>query len=63
MNPSLAYRLLRQALMAGGVRLPLEPPRVPRLGGLRRRLHDAGLRKRAALYTVSTVGVVARKRP
>lgn len=61
MNPSLAYRLLRQALMAGGVRLPLEPPRVPRLVGLRRRLHDAGLRKRAALYTVSTVGVVARK--
>jgi SAM-dependent methyltransferase len=61
MNPSLAYRLVRQALAAAGVRLPLQPPRVPLLGELRERLHDAALSRRAVLYSASTVGVVARK--
>lgn len=61
MNPSLAYRLVRQALLAGGLRLPLQPPGVPGLRELRRRFHDAALRRRVALFTASTVGVVARK--
>ncbi len=61
MNPSLAYRLVRQALGGAGVRLPLQPPRVPGMGRLRARVHDAALKSRAALLTVHTVGVVARK--
>jgi SAM-dependent methyltransferase len=61
MNPSLAYRLVRQALMAGGVHLPFQPPRIPVLSAVRARVRCAALRSRAALFTVSTVGVVARK--
>ena len=62
MNPSLAYRLVRQGLRAAGVSLPLEPPRVPVLTALRRRAHDTLLRRRAALFTAFTIGVVARLR-
>jgi SAM-dependent methyltransferase len=61
MNPSLAYRLARQALRRTGLALPLEPPRVSALRGLRRRANDLLLRRRATLFTAFTIGVVARK--
>jgi SAM-dependent methyltransferase len=61
MNPSLAYRLVRQALMAGGVRLPLEPAQPSWLRHLRSHARDAVLSRRAGLYTAQTIGVVARK--
>jgi SAM-dependent methyltransferase len=61
MSPSLAYRLVRQALTPVGVRLPLQPPRVPGLSRLRALAREAALRRRATLLTAHTVGVVARK--
>jgi SAM-dependent methyltransferase len=61
MNPSLAYRLARQALGVVGLRIPQVPPRLPGLHPLRRLVHDALLRRRFALYTVSTIGIVSRK--
>lgn len=63
MNPSLAYRLLRHALGRARVRLPPQPPRLPLLGKFRRRVHDAALGWRPALFTAFTIGVVARRGP
>jgi len=63
MRPSLAYRLLRQALGHAGLTLPMEPPRVPLAADLRRRVREAALRRRWALYMAATIGVVARKSP
>ncbi|MFN2432874.1 MAG: methyltransferase domain-containing protein [Gemmatimonadota bacterium] len=61
MRPSLPYRLAREALRHVGLRLPMYPPGVPRLRELRGRVRAALLRRRAALLTAHTVGVVARK--
>lgn len=62
MRPSLAYRIVRQALARTPLRLPIHPPRLPVLAAVRARLRRALLTRRAALYTAFTIGVVARKR-
>jgi SAM-dependent methyltransferase len=63
MRPSLVYRLARATLLRFGIGLPRYPPRIPVLNALRRRLRAALLRRRAALFTAFTIGVVARKAP
>nr|MBA2565200.1 class I SAM-dependent methyltransferase [Gemmatimonadota bacterium] len=62
MRPSLAYRLMREALGGAGIALPLQPPTVPALHAARRRVREAVLNRRAMLFTAQTVGVVARRR-
>lgn len=58
--PNLAYRVGRKALLARGVRLPLQPP-VPVVGAwferVRRDLRTSAL----ALHTGMNIGCVARK--
>ncbi|HET6201354.1 MAG TPA: hypothetical protein VFI25_00980 [Planctomycetota bacterium] len=61
MVPSLPYRVLREGLKKLRLRLPLYPPRVPVVGEVRRRIRDAVLRRRAALYTCFSIGVIAQK--
>jgi SAM-dependent methyltransferase len=61
MVPSLPYRVLREGLKKLGLRLPLYPPRVPVIGEVRRRIREALLRRRAALHTCFSIGVIARK--
>lgn len=61
MYPSLLYRMLREALLKVGVNLPLYPSLYARLTNLRKRLRDAMLEMRVALYTSLSIGVIARK--
>ena len=61
MRPSLAYRLVRRALGAAGLRLPQHPPGLPPASRLRRAARERLLRARPALYTTFTIGVLARR--
>ncbi len=61
MYPSLFYRMLREALLKIGVKIPLVPPKVPLLSGLRRAVRgvfqDTAIQRNTAL----SIGVIGRK--
>ncbi|MBN1434064.1 methyltransferase domain-containing protein [Candidatus Fermentibacterales bacterium] len=59
-SPSLAYRVLREALMRLGVRLPLRPVILPPLHRLRRSLRT-GVERRLGPRLGYVLGVFARK--
>jgi ubiquinone/menaquinone biosynthesis C-methylase UbiE len=61
MRPSFFYRSLREALKKISIKLPLYPPRMPILSGIRNSVRERLLKTRAALYTVMDVGVIGRK--
>lgn len=61
MNPSLAYRLVREGARAAGVRLPLRPRGPAPLRRLRRAARERLLAPRAARWVAHTIGVVARR--
>ena len=62
MVPGLWYRALRKILLTRlGLRLPMHPEPVPFLARLGARWRRWFGRRRAALYTMPTIGVVARK--
>ena len=60
--PNLAYRVGRKALLARGVRLPLQP-RVPLVGTWLERIRRDLAATPLALYTGMNIGCVARKEP
>lgn len=61
MVPSLAYRVIREGVKKVGVRLPLYPRSIPMIGEIRREIREGLLRRRVALYTCFSIGVIARK--
>lgn len=62
MVPGLLYRALRKILLTRlGRKLPMHPEPVPALARLGERWRGWFGTKRAALYTMPTIGVVARK--
>ncbi|HXV87004.1 MAG TPA: class I SAM-dependent methyltransferase [Gemmatimonadales bacterium] len=63
MHPGFTYRMLREALRRGGVRLPLEPALGPLQGVYKgwHRMLRALERTAVGPYLALTVGVIARK--
>ncbi len=59
--PSLAYRVLREAFIRLGVRLPLRPVLFPRFNAFRRRVRSLLERSPFGLMTGCIIGVFARK--
>ena len=60
-SPSLGYRILRELLMAIGIRLPLRPVLVPPLHALRKRLRVGVENSFLGPLFGSIIGVYARK--
>ncbi len=61
MYPSFAYRLVREALLKTGIRLPLHPPKVPGLSSLRRSVREGSMHSALVLLTGHSIGVIGRK--
>lgn len=61
MYPSLVYRSLREALGTIGVRLPLQPPKVPLASSIRKSVRNGLMHSPLALHTGQTIGVIGRK--
>lgn len=61
MYPSLAYRVVREAMMKVGVKLPLNPTPIKPLTKIRKKVRESAWNTPLALYTSLSCGVVCRK--
>ena len=62
MQPSLFYRIFREALKKIKIQLPLYPPRFKFSKKIRDWLRDENIRKKWAFYTFLDIGVVGQKK-
>lgn len=61
MNPSLLYRMLREAFLRLGIKLPLYPKSLWLFGLIRRKLRERMLHNSLSFYTFMCIGVIAKK--
>ncbi len=60
-RPGIVYKIIRQLLLKLGICLPMYPKYVGRLTAAYYRLQSRLRRKKIFLYTVLSIGVIARK--
>ncbi len=61
MNPSLFYRMVREAAKPAGVNLPMYPKAIPVLSAVRRSCKTYLLKRKLSLYTFLTIGIIGQK--